>query len=506
MSRFSTLPTKAPAGPSNIQGAPARTFEGGAGFAPGDPHVELFNAAVSGFLADQFYESGDGRIERIVDLVKQCDPSWLLGFAGWLRDTANMRSASVVIGAEYARLGHPNARSVVNSVLQRPDEPGEMLAYWLSHYGRPIPSRVKRGVADAVTRLYTERALLRYDGSGRGWRFGDVIEMVHPTPKAPWQSDLFRFALDRRRHGDEVPGSLGTIRSVTSAMSLDPDLRRDVTRSGLPEGFSWERLAGWLPGGMDAEAWEAVIPQMGLMAIARNLNNFDRAGISADHVDLVRSRLTDPEQIRNSRMMPFRFLTAYCNLEADTYKLPLGAAADIAVGNMPHVSGRALIMVDCSGSMAGPVGAGKSRLPLRLSQLAGFMAEVLGRSCDEARIVCYDTSPLSEHTPKRHVGVLTASASDAYRPRGGTYTWGSTEASYRGEDLVVVITDEQAHDRDTGAITAPVVTWNLAGYRYHHADHGSRRPNRLLVSGVGDSAIQMLPSVVRQAGGRWPWE
>lgn len=511
MARFSNTPTKARPGPSNIQGIPSRTFEGGAGFVPGDPHVELFNAAVSGFLTDKFYESGDQRIARLVDLVPRCDPEWLQGFIPWLRNTANMRSASVVLAAEYGRSNFPYRRDIVHASLQRADEPGEMLGYWMSRYGRPIPSWLKRGVGDAVQRLYNERALLKYDGQGQGWRFADVIELVHPKPVAEWQSDLFRYALDRR-HGDaEVPDRLHIVHGVLEAEALSPGARRAMLEQGrLPSGFTWERVAGWVPGGMDAAAWDAVIPQMGLFALVRNLNNFDRAGISVASRLLVQERMTNEEVIRSSRMMPFRFLTAYMNLEADTYKLPLGAAVDMSLGNLPRFSGKTLIMVDCSGSMGSPVGGHTRNYRggpyLSLSRLAGFQAEVLARRCDEAMIVCYDQRPRSRHEPQGHVGVLTASATDVYRPGGATRTWECTEWAFRQErfDRVVIITDEQSHDRDGGRIEAPIITWNLAGYRPHHSNHGSSR--RFLVSGVGDNALQMLPSLIQRSMNRWPWD
>ena len=58
-----------------------------------------------------------------------------------------------------------------------------MLGYWLSKHGRNVPMPIKRGVADAVRRLYTERAALRYDGLSRQIRMADVIELTHPTPR-----------------------------------------------------------------------------------------------------------------------------------------------------------------------------------------------------------------------------------------------------------------------------------------------------------------------------------
>jgi hypothetical protein len=73
-------------------------------------------------------------------------------------------------------------------------------------------------------------------------------------------------------------------------------------------GWSWERLSGWLPGGMDAAAWEAVIPQMGFMALLRNLRNFDEAKISDSARKYVVDKLSDPEEVAKSRQFPFRFL------------------------------------------------------------------------------------------------------------------------------------------------------------------------------------------------------
>lgn len=55
----------------------------------------------------------------------------------------------------------------------------------------------------------------------------------------------------------------------------------------------------------------------------------------------------------------------------------------------------------------------------------------------------------------------------------------------------MTITDEQTIDADTGRVTCPVVTWNLAGYRPHHAAHGG--PNRFLVAGYHDTALRVLP-------------
>jgi hypothetical protein len=92
--------------------------------------------------------------------------------------------------------------------------------------------------------------------------------------------------------------------------------RAAVTAEGGAErlaeaGVTWEALAGWLQGPLDKEAWEAVIPSMGAMALVRNLRNFDRAGVSDEVAAEVARRISDPAEVARSRQLPFRYLSAY---------------------------------------------------------------------------------------------------------------------------------------------------------------------------------------------------
>lgn len=515
MARFSNVKPAAPAnkpwslGPQPLK---TRTLQGGVGYVSQEPEIELFDAAVSGLLADQFYETGDARVQRIVDLTHQCNDAWLRGFIPWLRQTANLRSAPLVIAVEYTRAHKPNGRSVIASVLQRADEPGEMLGYWFSRYGRKLGDSVKRGIADALPRLYTERSTLRYDGNAKGFRFGDVIEIVHPKAENDTQHKLFTFLLDRRRHDPVAnPGVLKRISltlMVEQSKARTPEMLKLFLNDPLVE-FSWERAGGWVEGGMTASTWETLIPRMGYMALMRNLNNFDRAGISYDAREAVCHKLADPAEVAGSRALPFRFQTAYKNLESDNYKVALAQGAELALTNLPAFPGRTLIMVDCSGSMSHAVGAGKSRNPLRMSEAAGFQAEALARRCADAVIVPYENSVRTAFAPVRHQSILLAAVHAHYTPNGGTNTWSCTKQVLNSmserPDRIVIITDEQAQDRDDGSITIPVVTWNIGGYRPHHAEHGAR--NRLFVAGYNDTVLQVLPSIVMRAGtGRWPWE
>ena len=303
-----------------------------------------------------------------------------------------MRSASVVLAAEYVAAGGAGGRSVVARALQRADEPAELLGYWLTRHGRSVPMPIKRGIADAVPRLYTERAALRYDGLSRQVRMADVIELTHPSPRDDRQSALFRWLLDRRHHDDAVrrPRDAADARR-RGRPRRGPGRRasrvlRERGPAALAEaGISWERLSGWLPGGMDAEAWEAVIPSMGVMALVRNLRNFDQAGISDAGVDAVIARITDADEVAQARLFPYQVWAAYEHAPSDNWKRALGRTLDHTVANIPALDGT-LVVIDTSGSMQAPV---SGRSTMQRVEVAAVMAMATAKRAANVDVVIY---------------------------------------------------------------------------------------------------------------------
>lgn len=550
MSRFNTA-AAAPAvhSPIATEHTPStRTAEGGAGYARADAKSELFLLAVSNFVStDTFYERAGARDERFERLVRQVaveDPAWTARFTAWLRGEANMRTASLVAAAEAVRARltsravgnvHPTPegpaqpmwnRALIAAACQRADEPGELLAYWTGRFGRAIPKPVKRGLADAAARLYTERSLLKYDGDSKGYRFGDVIDLVHPSPaadKARWQGDLFRHALDRRhQRGNEIPASLATLIERERLMSTPVGQRRDTLRNH-PEllaraAMTWESLAGWLQGPMDADAWSAIIPSMGYMALIRNLRNFDEAGVPDSVAMGVAARLADPGQVARARQLPFRFLSAYRAAPSLRWAYPLEQALGLSLANIPALGGRTLILVDTSSSMDEAFSKDGT---LRRWDAAALFGLALGHRCAHADLLSFSsTARYLGQLDGAHVKPFPLTAGESVlraleRWRnggwflgGGTATAAAVRATYRGHDRVVIVTDEQAA-RDGHEVTAavpqqvPLYTWNLAGYTAGHAPSGSR--NRHTFGGLTDHAFKIIPLLESGRDGTWPF-
>ncbi|MFC8783816.1 TROVE domain-containing protein [Streptomyces nigra] len=525
MARFNTRAAKAqPTSRVTSTGRVLRTFEGGRG-RERDARSELFLLAVANFVSQKtFYESGADRDDRFAALVRELavsDPEWTAGLLGWLRTEGNLRTAALVGAAEYvkARLDAgacdgPANRRVVDSVLRRPDEPGELLAYWTATYGRSVPKPVKRGIADAVRRLYSGKSLLKYDTASKGYRFGDVLNLTHaaPDPAKPWQGELFRYALDRRHHPETAvpPVSDAVLTAHRELMAVPVGQRRAlVTSEGGAErlaaaGMTWEALAGWLQGPMDKAAWEAVIPSMGVMALVRNLRNFDEAGVSDEVAARVAARISDPAEVARSRQFPFRYLAAYRHAPSLRWAYPLERALGHSLANVPALPGRTLILVDRSGSMFWSRLSDRSEL--NRADAAAIFGTALALRARKADLVEFGST--SAAVPFR-AGESVLKILGRFGDLGGTDTTGAVRAHYRRHDRVLIVTDEQYapshHGDPTEQVPAdvPVYTWNLAGYRAGHGPSGTG--NRHTFGGLSDAAFRMVPLLESARDADWPW-
>jgi hypothetical protein len=525
-------------GPVTTTGA-TTTYEGGAAWTR-DARSELVLLAVVNMVSERtFYESAQDRDSRFARLCSQVaveDGAWYLAFVTWLRGEANMRSASLVAAAVgvKARLAvikdsdEPREqadgfnRKIVSAALQRPDEPGEFLAYWHTHYGRNLPMPVKRGLGDAAQRMYNERALLKYDTESHAVRFGDVVDLVHPVPSAPWQSDLFAYALNRRHgYAAQVPESLvmvtgnrmfrETVREHPSVL-LDPQALRDA-------GMTWEDalsmsgqvVASPLNKITKAGVWEAMIPSMGIMALLRNLRNFDEAGVSDKAAQLVISKLSDPEVIARSRQFPYRFLSAYRAAPSLRWSYALEQALDASLSNVPRFKGRTLVLVDTSGSMKDTVSDKSSVRHVDVGALVGVT--LAARSEGPVDLVQFATTWAQVHLPKA-TSVLKGVelVNNKVNSVGyGTNTAQALRASYAGHDRVVIVTDGQAFyawggGSVSGSVPANVPLFGIDTTGYSASSIDTSKPNRYEVGGFSDKLFTMISLLDSGQSATWPWE
>lgn len=352
----------------------AFTAEGGKGWQR-TPKGELFLAAVTSLNEDTFYETANNRTKRIQTLTASPEivnsPEWTLGMVRWLRQEVGLRSIPTVVAISAVKerldagLTGTN-RQIVEAAIGRLDEASDVLAGWMSLYGRNIPSCVRRGVADALRARLSERSYLKWVGrmSAGSVTLRDVINLTHPKPKTKTQEALIKYALDEGygKKGNDKQLPIIRARRQFLAMDRDTQIRAltgpDAKNTLREAALTHEVIAGSI-GTIPADVWETLVPEMGYMALRMNLRRIEASGASRSLVATINERLSDVEETAKSRTMPVAFYSAYKNAPL-AFAAALQDAANASLENVPALKGSTLVLLDRSGSMSGILSAKSS--------------------------------------------------------------------------------------------------------------------------------------------------
>jgi hypothetical protein len=289
--------------------------------------------------------------------------------------------------------------------------------------------------------------------------------------------------------------------------------------------MTWEALAGWLGGPMDAAAWQAAIPSMGYMALLRNLRNFDRAGVPDRVAEQVARRLADPAEVAASRQLPFRFVAAHRAAPSQRWGHALDLALDAATANVPALPGRTLVLVDTSASMRSALSRRSAMSVLDAAAVFGVTLAKRGNAVDLVGFA----DGVFEHRVERYASLLTEV--DRFTRRVGEVGHGTriasaVRATYRGHDRVVLVSDMQTF-AETGPRRGPramagyepvatdllpqqvpVYGFSLGGYRPTVVRAGAA--NRFELGGLNDATFRLV-ELLEQRGsgdaedGGWPF-
>lgn len=533
MSRFNTKASRPLVQPKTRVTGTSVNHEGGTGFTQ-STLGELYNLAVVNFVGqDTFYESGtarDARYNKLIETVATADWPWLSGLLPWLRGEANIRTASITGAAHavHARLAagqYDGNDTLIDGVLQRADEVAEFLAYWRETFGRAIPQAVRRGLGMAIRRLYTPRAVLRWDSSAHGLRMADVIELIHPKPQDSAQDALFKYLLDDRHHGDGNPELVGLI-AARKQWYASPDqdkLAALADGSAFKRGLTWENASSELKSRVGEKAlWEAMAPHLPYMAALRNLRNMDEAGISYATSLKLAARLVDPKEVAESRQLPYRFLTAYLNAPSDRWKHALEEAINLSLRSAPELPGRTLVMVDTSASMHSRGFSERSTVTPAMA--AALFGGVLAQR-NPGRVELYGfANGVFKHDVARGEGVLSTVSAFCERIGDvghGTQMTQSIRKVYSGQDRVFVISDMQCFaDPDgrrlrngDGFHASPDVVPVQKGTRVYGVNIGgssktaidSRIKDRFEFSGLTDQVFRQVLALEAGFDEKWPF-
>jgi hypothetical protein len=357
----------------------------------------------------EFYEDGVQIAGRIHELVPQVEAEKVAALAVEARERMRLRHAPLLLVREMAR--HASHRSLVaetlERVIQRADELSEFVAIYWAMGRQPLSAQVKKGLAAAFGK-FDEYELAKYDRAG-AVRLRDVLFLCHARPAGEAQAALWRRLVENQL---ATPDTWEV--ALSAAGRGEGSGKRDV----------WERLL--------------IERRLGALALLRNLRNLHQAGVSEELV------LAALAALKSDRVLPFRFLAAARS--APMWEQPLEAAMFRSLeGRASRLPGHTVLLVDVSGSMEAPL---SRRSEMRRTDAAYGLAILLREIADKVTI--YTFSDHAKLVPPRR-GMALRDALEQSQPHSGTYLGAALthlEAEcHAGYDRLIVITDEQAHDR-----------------------------------------------------------
>lgn len=409
-----------------VKSTPVFTHEGAPAVANLSAEKMLRRSVMSCLLwEDEFYEDGKKIADRIVELASQVRPKVLAEIAIEARSVMNLRHVPLVLLEVLSLIGKGEklVADTVAEVVQRVDEIPELIAI---HHKlgkkKMLPAQMRKGLARAFSK-FKEYHFAKYDRDS-AIKLRDALRLVRPTPKDKEQSKLFKRIKDR---------TLET-----------PDTWEVALSSGADKKETFERM---LRDGT-----------LGYFALLRNLRNMAQAGVDTDLVrDAILARKGGAE-----RILPFRYVAAA--RAVPQFEPYLDKALQAAIGEMPALPGKTIVLVDVSGSMDAKL---SDRSDLRRVDAAAALGAIINA---DLRLFTF-SNRMVEVPPRRGMaGVETIIRSQDH---GGTDLSGAvahanvlaSRNGIGGADRLIVISDEQTQSRVPDPLTKHSYMINVASNR-----------------------------------------
>jgi len=381
------------------------------------PEMELYTLVCTSALQPTFYvPNTNDQLNKIKSALRRVDPLFAAQLAVYARERMYLRTIPLILTIELTKLYKKQddlVRRLVRRVVQRADEITELLAYYVKSnkkepkeveakgdhiiykniYG--LSNQLNKGLKDIFeSGRFDEYQYAKYNRETE-IKLRDALFLSHPKPKDQKQKDLFN----------------------------------KIANNNLETPYTWEvelSKAGQEGRGDKKEVWEELLDsgKLGYMALLRNLRNFVQVGVSNFHMEKVAERISNYNEVKRSKQLPFRFLSAYRSLGQDImvrsswgrkdepkdgdfvcppiFLEALEKAVKFSIENIPMFENEnVLIATDVSGSMQRTI---SPRSQITNYDIGALMAMLLQTRCATATAGMFgDTWKVLYDLPKDNV-------------------------------------------------------------------------------------------------------
>ena len=381
------------------------------------PSQELRRSVLTCLLWEStHYEDGVDVADRILALCEKVEPSEIAALAVEARSKFHLRHVPLLLLKALIKRGTGKLVSqAIVDTIQRADELAELVAIYWADGRKPLSNPMKRGLA-AAFKKFNAYQLAKYNKPD-AVKLRDVLFLCHAKPDTPEQAATWRALVE------------GTLAS--------PDTWEVALSAGADKKATFERLIRE--------------QRIGYLALLRNLRNMIEAGVETS---LIKNAILG--RLGADRVLPFRYVAAA--KAAPSLEPTLDIAMLASIHEMPTLDGKTIVLVDVSGSMHTPL---SGRSDLTRIDAAASLAAIL--NCDDLRVFTFSDAVV-EVPPRR--GLSGVEAIETSQHHGGTRLGEAIlYIEQFAHDRLIVITDEQSHDRVVRPKAERAYMVNVAPYQ-----------------------------------------
>lgn len=406
------------------------------------PKQALAQYASTGCLNSTFYADASTQLQTLIELASQVEPEFVAKVALYSRRHGNMKDAPALLVAVLSVLSPGLMAEIFDRVIDSPKMLRNFVQIMRSgQVGRKSLGTLPKRLVLQWLESRSDEQLFR--GSvGTSPSLADVIKMVHPKPATASRAALYGYLVGKPFDAANLPALVQQFEAFKSSPS-------SFSGSDLPE-VPMEMLTSLE---LEAKHWKALARTVSWQTLRMNLNTFARHGAFEDNAVVADAsrRLKDPQEIAKARVFPYQLMAAFKNTGDQVppaLKNSLQDAMEIAISNVPSISGKVWVLPDVSGSMQSPVTGHRtgSTTKVRCIDVAALVAAAILRKNPDAGVLPFSDSVVEADLNPRD-SVMTNAAKLASLPSGGTNC--SAPLSHlnarRAEgDLVIYVSDNES--------------------------------------------------------------
>jgi 60 kDa SS-A/Ro ribonucleoprotein len=407
-----------------------------------------------GTLGDTFYAKGKELAAEAIEVLTRCryeNPQFLARALVHARGVGLMKSAPT-LGLVVLSAGNGATKELFlqtfNRVIMTPDDLRAFVAVCRSGIipGRKGLGGMARLAVQAWLANLTEYHTLKYgSAASKEITLRDILRMSHPRPADKATEERFRWLVKGGAEDLKLCPQITAFEMLKRTNDETEQLR--LIREGrLPYEVVVPSLQKTTP-----SIWSELLVQAPYLNLLRNLVSFHKHEVfkSEESVKLALSKLTSPRAVSRSKVLPFRFYSAYrrCIDEGMDSRISDGLrqALELSFANMPDFGQRSIaIGPDVSGSMKDEISTKGST---RFIDIAGILTGALLK-CSKGKVVTlpFDTKVHVNHSLSGRDDVLVTTEKLAKYGGGGTAVGAPIQHLLDGGvkvDVFIGITDQE---------------------------------------------------------------